>query len=100
MEMVVMRRIVIGRQDRREQAAAAVPDLVEKAALLALVAPVGGDADAAAILEPEAGDIDRVGAGMLAPQAVRAAVHAPAAIASEMVDCDDPAAEAGERGRL
>ena len=67
MEVVVVGGVVVGREHCREQAAAAVADLVKEAALFALVALVGGDADPAAVLEPKARDIDRIGAGMLAP---------------------------------
>src|SRR4051794_11873694 len=79
MEMVAMGRIVIGGEDGREQAAAAVAHVVQETAFGPLVVPVGGDGDPGAVLQPKAGDVDRIGPRMLAPQPVPAPVHPPAA---------------------
>src|SRR5688500_4257863 len=89
MEMVLVRRIVIGRQHGREQVAGAVADLVEKAAARPLCFPVAGNADPRSVREREAGNVDGVGRRMLAPAALRAAVEAAAAVAAEMLDGRD-----------
>src|SRR4051812_22953039 len=98
--MVVVRRIVIGREGGGEEPAGAITDVVEEAALCAAVVPVGGDDDAAAVVEPEGGDVDGVGPGMFAPLAGGATVEAAAAVASERLNGRDPAAEPGQRRRL
>src|SRR5687768_2845683 len=100
MEVVAVSRVVVGRERGREQAAGAVADVAQESRLRAVAAPVAGDRDPAAVLEPEAGDVDGVGQGMLAPAAALPAVEAAAAIASEMVDRGDPGAEMLERGGL
>ncbi len=53
-----------------------------------------------AVRQPEAGNVDRVGSGVLAPVARAAAVDAPARIAAEMLDPLDPRAEMLLRGGL
>src|SRR4051812_41894140 len=92
--------VVIGREGGGEEAAGAVADVVEEAGFLSPAAPVGGDADAAAVGEAEGRDVDGVGGGMLAPRALGAAVEAAAAVAAIMVDRRDPGAETAEGGGL
>ena len=95
--MVAVGFVVIGRQHRCEQVARPVPYLAQESGARTAAAPVGGDADARAVLEPEGGHIDCIGAGMLAPRALVAAVDAAARIAPEMLDRGDAAAEVAER---
>src|SRR5688500_1030492 len=100
MEMVAVRRIVIGRQHCRVEPAGTVAHVAKKAAAGAVIAPVAGDADPGAVGQGEAGDVDRVRPRMLAPHALVAAVEPPAAVASEMLDARHLAAEMRLRGRL
>src|SRR3954469_22574627 len=78
-EVVAMGFVVIGGEGGGEEAAGAVADVVGEAGFLSLAAPVGGEGDGGAGGEAEAGDVDGVGRGMLAPAALGAAVEAAAA---------------------
>jgi hypothetical protein len=98
--MVAVGGIVVGREHRREHVACAVAHLAEEGGAWALVVPVADQGDAAAVLQPEAGDVDRIGGGMLAPRALAAPIDAAAIVASEMLDFGDAAPEMLERGGL
>src|SRR4051794_17809195 len=98
--MIAVGRIIVGRQHRREEPAGAVADLVQEGGLFALAAPAAEHADPPPAGEGEAGNVDRIGMGMLAPRPAGAAVEAAARIASEMFDGDHVAAEMAPRRGL
>jgi hypothetical protein len=73
MEMVAVGFVIVGRENGGEEAAGAVANLAQEAGLGIVAHPVGDHPHPAAVGEDEAGDVDRIGGGMLAPRAFVAA---------------------------
>ena len=64
-EMVAMRRVVVGTQNRTETLARTLLDGAQEVALLSIpIVPVIGYANAPSVLEYESGDVDRLGPRM------------------------------------
>lgn len=100
-KMIAMGGVEIGAEDHRKDSAGAVMDIVDEARFGIVTLPIRGDRRFLAVCEDETGDIERIGAGMLAHRGRRALADDRAADeAAELVDADHGAAEIAPRGRL
>ena len=61
MQMVAVRRVVVGPENRVEVAACAAMEVVQELRFIVLARPVGLNADAAAVAQREPRDVKRVG---------------------------------------
>ena len=93
-----MRGIVIGAQHHRKNLARAVMHIVDEARFRVVAVPITRDRCLLAIGEDEAGDVDRVGAGVLAEFSGRTGTDdRTASGCAEMLDGHDIAAYVAQR---
>src|SRR5690606_27868328 len=97
-EVITVGRVVLRPQGHPEAVARRIAHLAQEPRLRPLPVPVPRHADAPAVLEAEAGDIQGVGAGMLA--APLATADVAAGEAAEMIDPRHRLAEGPPRRRL
>src|SRR3546814_11536577 len=93
MKMIVMKRIGLGSECDAETAAPGLMDGAEESAHVVIVAvPTFEYRDAASVAQDEAGDVDGVGAAMLAPLAAGHPVDRTASIGATPPNLPDLAA--------
>jgi hypothetical protein len=99
MDVVVVLAVGVRREHHAESLAGAARDVAQEIAFRAAAAPVPLDADGSAVDELEAGDVERVAVGVLAP-AMLAAGLAPARIGADLMQRPHAPSEMGEGGGL